>query len=238
MIKKLIPKGIKETVRNAVKKNYGFKEPHEIKTECNNEIIKARLAEDKELPKIDLEQKHINNIRVLLNRFDLLNEMPKNAICAEIGVNKGEFSEFILKQTTPQKLHLIDAWGDPARYHDGLKDFVRDKFKNEIEQHKVELNYGFSTVILKEFPDHYFDWVYLDTVHTYQVTADELAILKDKVKPGGIIAGHDYIVGNWVGACRYGVIEAVHELCVKDNWELIYVTITHNESPSFGIKKL
>lgn len=201
-------------------------------------LILDRQNREKLIPKYDLEQKHIDNLRVLLNRSDLLTCLPKNSICAEIGVDKGEFSEIILNQTKPKKLHLIDAWGDPKRYHDGLKELVRNKFNRQINQNLVELNIGYSTSVLKEFPNYYFDWVYLDTDHTYKVTANELAILKDKVKPNGIIAGHDYIIGNWAGDCRYGVIEAVHELCVKDNWELICITINKNEMPSFAIRRI
>ena len=36
--------------------------------------------------------------------------LSKNAICAEIGAWKGDFSESILKLLNPQKLHLIDPW--------------------------------------------------------------------------------------------------------------------------------
>ncbi|MCX6239040.1 MAG: class I SAM-dependent methyltransferase [Bacteroidia bacterium] len=201
-------------------------------------FIKQRYENEKYIPKYELQQKHIQNLKVLLNRESLLTFLPKNAICTEIGVNIGDFSEMILKQTTPQKLHLIDAWGDPSRYHDGLKDFVRDRFEKEIQNKIVELNIGYSTTILKEFPNHYFDWVYLDTNHSYTVTADELAILKDKVKPDGIIAGHDFIMYNSLGDCRYGVIEAVHELCVNYDWELIFTTANFIESPSFAIKKI
>jgi hypothetical protein len=135
-------------------------------------------------------------------------------------------------------LHLIDAWGDPKRCPDGLKILVKEKFEKEIKEGIVEMNIGFPTEVLKNFPDHDFDWVYLDTDHTYKVTADELNILKSKVKVDGIISGHDYIIGNWVGDCRYGVIEAVHELCVKDNWELLYLTVNKNEVPSFAINKI
>ncbi len=92
--------------------------------------------------------------------------------------------------------------------------------------------------VLQNFPGHSFDWVYLDTYHSYQVTADELLLLKDKVKIDGIIAGHDYIIGNWIRDCRYGVIEAVHEFCFKQNWELIYITINKNEMPSFAISRI
>jgi hypothetical protein len=70
------------------------------------------------------------------------------------------------------------------------------------------------------------------------VTIEELWILKDKVKPHGIVAGHDYTLGNWADDCRYGVIEAVHELCVKDNWELRYITNETNQFRSFAVKKL
>jgi hypothetical protein len=231
MIKKLTPKYLKAIYHSVIRKRMTYQFWREL-------FIKQRVEEEKQIPEYELQQKHIQNLKVLLNRESLLNVMPKNAICAEIGVNKGDFSEMILKQTSPQKLHLIDAWGDPSRYHEGLKGLVREKFKNEIEQKLVEINIGFSTMILKEFPDHYFDWVYLDTDHTYNVTAEELLILKDKIKPEGIIAGHDYIIGNWVGVCRYGVIEAVHEICVKSDFELLFTTANFNESPSFAIKKI
>lgn len=229
MIKKFIPASVKKVLFS-------------IKTKVYNiwyaGFIWSRHENEKRMPKYDLRQKHIKHLKVLLDRKSLLDFLPKNAICAEIGVERGDFSEMILKQTTPRKLHLIDAWGDPLRYHNGLKNIVMDKFKDEIRSKKVEIDVGYSTNVLKKFPDQYFSWVYLDTSHTYKVTADELAILKYKVKPGGIIAGHDFIIGNWAGDCRYGVIEAVHELCVKDDWELIYVTANFDESPSFAIKKI
>lgn len=231
---KLIPGFIRKGFQNWVKKKYQFKEyGHHYA-----EFLEKRKEEDRHIPKPDLDEKHIRNLKVLTNRKELLKLLPKNAVCSEIGVNEGEFSKEILDATAPQKFHLVDAWGDAARYHDGLKLMVREKFNKEISTGQVEVNVGFSTDKLKEFSDHYFDWVYLDTDHSYAVTAAELKILKDKVKPGGIIAGHDYIVGNWVGDCRYGVIEAVHELCVYDNWELIYITINKNEMPSFAIKKI
>ena len=40
----------------------------------------------------------------------LLEMMPKNSVCAEIGVFWGEFSRLILKVAEPKMLHLIDPW--------------------------------------------------------------------------------------------------------------------------------
>jgi len=190
------------------------------------------------IPKIDLQPRNISNLKSLATRTELLGNMPKNAVSAEIGVDHGDFSQLILKTTSPKKLHLIDAWADENRYHGGLKDLVENKFKKEIAGGTVALNVGFSTTVLAGFPDYYFDWVYLDTDHSYQTTKAELAILKSKVKPGGIIAGHDYIIGNWITGQRYGVIEAVNEFCVNEDWEMICLTVETDQYRSFAIKKI
>ena len=230
----LIPKSLKKILRAKLKKKYAFKDYNDYYIQ----FLEQSKEAEKLIPRVDLELKHIKNLQALTNRTELLKHLPKHSVCSEIGVNEGEFSEQILELTTPVKLHLIDAWADPERYHDGLKLKVKEIFSKEIAIGKIEINVGFSTDVLKNFPDRYFDWVYLDTVHSYEVTSAELNILKDKVKVNGIIAGHDYIIGNWAGNCRYGVIEAVHELCVKNNWELIYITINKNEMPSFAMRRI
>ncbi len=234
MIRRIIPGKVKKIVREFIKKSFHFKDYDEH----YQEYSLAKKINEETIPKLDLQNKHIKNIEVILNREELLARLPKNKVCAEIGVNQGVFSEQIIKLTHPSKLHLIDAWGDADRYHDGLKLVVEDKFADKIKTGQVEINVGFSTSVLKNMPDNYFDWVYLDTDHSYKVTVQELNVLKDKVKPDGIIAGHDYIIGNWAGDIRYGVIEAVSELCINSNWEMIFLTINKNEMPSFAIKKI
>jgi predicted O-methyltransferase YrrM len=197
-----------------------------------------RAEQEKNTPQINLQQRNIQNLKTLASRADLIEIMPRNKVVAEIGVDHGDFSEIILKATSPAKLHLIDAWAEGTRYHIGLKNLVEDKFRNEILNDVVKLDIGYSTDVLKEFEDAYFDWVYLDTDHSYQTTKAELAILKSKVKPDGIIAGHDYTIGNWVGGFRYGVIEAVNEFCVNEDWEMIFLTAETDQYRSFAIKKI
>ena len=87
-------------------------------------------------------------------------------------------------------------------------------------------------------PDSYFDWVYLDTDHTYDTTRRELELLRPKMKKGGIIAGHDYIFGNWDDGHRYGVIEAVREFCLTYQWEMIFLTHELDDHPSFAIREI
>jgi predicted O-methyltransferase YrrM len=90
---------------------------------------------------------------------------------------------------------------------------------------------------LQTFDNGYFDWVYIDTDHSYKLTRQELEICRDKVKDGGIIAGHDYHMGNWVEGHKYGVIEAVYSFCVDFEWEIIYLTSDIIEA-SFAIRRL
>ena len=163
--------------------------------------------------------------------------MKKNSIIAEIGVDHGEFSKKILQICKPQKLHLIDLWGS-ERYHSGLRKLVEGKFRNEINKGIVEINVGLSTVVVNNFKDNYFDWVYIDTAHSYDVTKSELKKYRKKIKQSGFIAGHDFVIGNWNDRIRYGVIDAVYEFCVKNNWEFIYLTMDYKESISFAIRRI
>ena len=206
------------------------------------EVVRKQMvakfkAQDETIPKINISEKHIANLKVLPNREALLALMPKGGVVAEAGVDRGDFSKKILEITQPSKFHLVDMWSS-KRYHDGLSTIVKDKFKNELASGRMEINRGMSTDQLALMPDAYFDWVYIDTDHTYATTAAELEVCRTKMKAGGIIAGHDFIAGSFPTLARYGVIEAVYEFCEKYDWELIYISAELTVPPSFAIRKV
>ncbi|MCB8999471.1 MAG: class I SAM-dependent methyltransferase [Bacteroidales bacterium] len=215
--------------------------PVSIKKKLYNYFLKLEknkiLNTEKKIPKQELNKKHISSLKPLLNREELLKNLPKNGIVAELGVDKGEFSKLIFDITSPSKLHLVDYWGD-ERYNQEIKKQVEEKFTKEISENKIEINLGLSTEVVQVFKDEYFDWIYIDTDHTYKGTKKELELYSKKIKPGGIIAGHDFIKGNWKSMFRYGVIEAVYEFCVKYDWEIIYLTLENGSHPSFAIRKI
>jgi len=200
-------------------------------------IRQNNKQKSKQIPKRNLEKKHIENSRLLTGRKALLELLPKQGVIAELGVDEGNFSEAILSICSPKKLHLIDFWGS-ERYNQNKRKGVENKFKQDIENGKVEINIGLSTEAVNEFQDNYFDWIYIDTSHSYKTTIEELEAYRLKIKDNGIIAGHDYIIGNWNSMIRYGVIEAVSEFCLKYDWEIIYLTVEFDSHPSFAIKKI
>jgi hypothetical protein len=190
-----------------------------------------------QLPKAPLEEKHVRNCQLVLNRRSMLHHIGQQEVVAELGVNRGEFSEVILEVAKPAVLHLVDVWGSD-RYHQGLFNEVSTKFKKRTESGGVQIHRKLSTEASTEFPDEYFDMVYIDTDHSYRTTKEELLAYSTKMKRCGIIAGHDYSMGNWVKSYRYGVIEAVHEFCVNFDWEFCFLTAEPLESKSFAIRKI
>ena len=186
---------------------------------------------------VKLNQNHIKNLKVLLNRESLLKFLPKNCIIAELGVDKGDFSAKIISFTEPKKLYLIDSW-DSDRYNLKKMKYINKRFQKAINVGRVFVIRGTSEKELERFKNGYFDWVYIDTTHSYLQTLKELELCRIKIKDGGIIAGHDYCQGNIDKALKYGVVQAVNEFCIKYSWEFIYLTHETDRSLSFAIKKI
>jgi hypothetical protein len=214
--------------------------PSNIKSKIKETLFSSMKDQyDKKSPDVYYEyaQYHIENTKILSNRNELLSMLPSYGIGAEIGVDEGEFSDLILKINQPEKLYLIDSWGS-ERYSVSKKDKIERIFNLLITQNKIEIVHNNSINAAHNFQNDYFDWVYIDTDHSYETTLKELYAYAIKIKPQGYICGHDYIKGNLRDAIRYGVIEAITEFCVKENWELCYLTMENQGHPSFAIKKI
>jgi len=71
-----------------------------------------------------------------------LKEIPKNSVCAEIGVYMGDNSELILKIAKPKKLFLIDSWVA----YDKIFTKLFNKEKQEKRYHFTKK--GLKTILL------------------------------------------------------------------------------------------
>jgi hypothetical protein len=172
--------------------------------------------------------------RVLANRLDLLDIIPKTAVVAEIGVSDGDFSAEIIARTQPAILHLIDAW-DSDRFAAGLAR-VHSRFHTDISCGSVVVHQGLSVDVLPTLAAKSFDWMYIDTTHAYVETIQELHLCAGLVKDGGRIAGHDFCIGDPYSARPYGVIRAVYEFCLASGWAFEFITLDGNGYFSFCLK--
>lgn len=223
-----LPEGIATTELSEVMQSFHLYE---------TAIKKSRLDKEKRIPKIALQHPHIKNTNLILNRETLLDLLPKGGTAAEIGVASGNFSKKILQINKPKNLHLIDIWNS-ERYGETLYLEVNSKFQREQIDGTIIIHRSESLDAIKKFPDSFFDWIYIDTDHSYELTYQELKLSAPKIKPGGFIAGHDYQQGNWVAQYRYGVMEAVSNFCHEENWEIFMITMDMTEVQSFCLKKI
>ncbi|MDY6781715.1 MAG: class I SAM-dependent methyltransferase [Cyanobacteriota bacterium] len=172
-----------------------------------------------------LQDQHIRNCRLIENRYKMLEHMPKDGICAEIGIMHCDYSEKILELAQPRKLHLVDI--APSTI-----ETARRKFAREIESGQVEVHLGNSPDIIKSWPDRYLDWIYIDGDHSYTGAKRDLEAAHKRLKPQGLIALNDYIFFSPSDFNKYGVVEAVNEFCLKYSYELMLLALqerTYND---------
>lgn len=185
---------------------------------------------------------HIKNsldffVRLAINQLNLrqylLRQMPKNSVCAEIGVFKGEFTNEIIRITDPRTLHLIDPWefrperefrfsmygavfGQSQQKMDTIFQGVVERFANEGNGNTVRVHRNKSQEISSQFEDGYFDWIYIDGGHSYEDIYLDLSLYYPKVKPRGFLCGDDYVRGGW---WQGGVKKAVDRFVEENTFQ-------------------
>lgn len=153
----------------------------------------------------------------------LVASAPRGSVCAEIGVHEGDLSRRILDIAEPKRLHLIDPWakgeglfGKQAVHEQDVVEKryekVKEQFGKDIEAGRVRIHRELSSDAVTEFPDAYFDWVYVDGNHLYEFVKQDLELYYPKVKAGGYVAGDDYgIRGYWDNGVQKAVDEFVSQ---------------------------
>lgn len=118
-------------------------------------------------------------------------------IGAEVGVERGLYSEVLCKAIPNLKLFSVDAWTAYDNYRDHVSqeklDAIQADATRRLAPFDCKLIKGFSMDVVKEFEDESLDFVYIDGNHEFQQTVNDICEWQKKVKVGGIIAGHDYI---------------------------------------------
>jgi Methyltransferase domain len=154
-----------------------------------------------------------------------LRKLPRDAVCAEVGVWKGDGAAAILRHARPQKLYLLDPWEHQPQYDralfggragtqaamDAVHARVLDRFRREIDAGAVEVLRARSQDAESALAGARLDWAWIDGDHTYEAVKADLERFSRIVKPGGCLAGDDYVLGWWGN----GVIRAVDEFVAE-----------------------
>ena len=120
---------------------------------------------------------------------------------AEIGVDRGAFSEILCQSNPNLQLYSIDSWStSPFEDQLNTSEKMQKQFEIHFQDAKRRLSKYNCKIIRKEslsavndFEDESLDFVYIDANHHFINIASDLFRWQKKVKPGGIMSGHDYM---------------------------------------------
>lgn len=187
-----------------------------------------------------------------ISLLEHLNERFPGGVGVEVGVAGAHFAKQILATwKTIGELYLVDPWKhftdgrvdgynldqetQDARYRDALNYFKDHDRVNIIKRESLE-----AAGILERCEAVF---VYIDANHCYGAVRQDLAAWWNNVKPGGIIAGHDY----YDKPPYIGVKQAVDEFAKANNLTVHVTTETYSrpssiygkswEGPSWVIEK-
>ena len=188
-------------------------------------------------PDEPIEATAIESAILLPDRADALEYMPKNGVVAEVGVACGDFSQKILDRLSPKKFYAIDQFSQYISEFAYLspklltvnnmphKQWYENRFQEDILCGTMELRQGMSWRCISEFPDDYFDYVYLDAEHHYHSVKRDIETLKNKMKNGGFIQFNDYFLGHpFAPPC--GVINAVNSFVNSGKHKVKYFCLS------------
>lgn len=166
-------------------------------------------------------------------------------IGVEIGVGRGRFSRYLLRNSNLCLLYSIDCWkkfeGD--FYVDERND---SQFMNDIRYFETiirlwKFRLGSNVIIrmmskdaIELFKDNSLDFVYIDANHSYEKNLMDIKKWYKKIRKGGILSGHDYVNGTF-GVTDIRVKDAVDDF-VKENKLKLNVT-KEKEFPSWWLVK-
>ena len=144
----------------------------------------------------------------------------------EVGVAEGKYSSDFLRNW-PGSYVMVDRWCHIDGYDDVMNGNDSEHEQRFQQAMLVASQYGSRCSVLRmdsveaasKFEDGSLDFVYIDGDHSYEGCKRDLVAWAQKIKVGGIIAGHDYYnsppfeVRRAVAQCCGGPCGITHDPC-------------------------
>ena len=157
---------------------------------------------------INLDGRYLIDIPEMIGAADLAKlfaELDFNR-GVEIGTDQGEYAEVLCKTIPNLRLDCIDPWKAEA-YEEGYQPESNEKqeyFDKRYQETKERLDPYISSEQLllwrqtsmeavNRYMDEFLDFVYIDGNHDFLNVTQDIHYWFKKVRPGGILSGHDYV---------------------------------------------
>lgn len=174
-----------------------------------------------------------------------LNQRGLTGCGVEIGVWVGNYAKHICQNWNGREYIGVDSWAECADWApvnaEGQNEYLEKTLQN-LKPWLVGVNpraslYRMTSVEAATFfksQGRTFDWVYIDANHKYEYVRDDIEAWFGLVRPGGLLAGHDYLHGLQSDGFDYGVGRAVDEFAASHNFSI--VTTEDDPWPSWAIQ--
>jgi hypothetical protein len=171
-----------------------------------------------EVELIDLPRFHrqFNQIGMISGLVELLKEVKPEAM-VEVGAATGESTEIACQLA--KRVWAVDIWEpDPVEpdlmyENEEIFDLRTKRFTNLTKIKKPSVRAA------NKFKDGQLDLVYIDAKHDINSARADINAWLPKVKPGGYLAGHDFI---WHGEVREAVTELLGPVKVFQDTSWLY----------------
>lgn len=148
---------------------------------------------------------------------------------AEIGVAYGGHSEAILRNTKVERLYTVDPYQPDMFGTDGYslpdgKNFGKDEYEELYLHalHRIRRAGGIDLLRMTSAEawsviDCKLDFVFIDAKHTFESLNTDIFLWKQRVRKGGIIAGHDFDHPSYPGI-RKAVLNHFKKVTIEDGF--------------------
>lgn len=155
-----------------------------------------------------------HSVRAALKKFGVT---PIKMI--EVGTFRGIHAQKMFETLEIEKMYVVDPWEETESYRDnnpGATQSLLSKAEKETDKRLK----GKPVIKIKDFSDNAInkikenvDFIYIDGDHSYKQAKKDMINYWGKLKPGGIMGGHD-ITNPYDD---YGVCRAFYEFCSELN---------------------
>lgn len=196
-----------------------------------------------------LSHAKVKNALLFGDRLEMLTglNVPLGARIAEVGILRGDLSEFLIKKFNPTSFVGFDTfqchnfpmiWGIPSsEFFSGITQIEYCRKRLVPLSDRVVLEEGVSWDLMAKYPPNSFDLIYIDAGHDYDsVLRDARAAIRLLAK-GGIIFFNDYIMFDHFAGEYYGIVPVVNEMVENGGWRVAGFAFQQNMFCDIALKR-